>query len=107
MGDGGCVPRFRAAERAAASCVPAILLAVGGAAALAPSGARATDDATNRQPALELRFLDVGQGDASLIRHAGKTVLVDAGETDGIVTILRARGGPAACAVPPAQESRP
>jgi beta-lactamase superfamily II metal-dependent hydrolase len=28
---------------------------------------------------LEIRFLDVGQGDATLIREGGKTVLIDAG----------------------------
>jgi beta-lactamase superfamily II metal-dependent hydrolase len=41
---------------------------------------------------LELRFLNVGQGDAILIRNGGKTVLVDAGETDGIAARLRQLG---------------
>lgn len=76
----------------AASGVPGFLLALGCAAAMATSSPRAPANATNRQPALELRFLDVGQGDATLIRHAGKTVLVDAGEREGIVTVLRALG---------------
>ena len=62
--------------RAAAWCVRVVLLALGGAAAMAPSCARTPANATNRQPVLELRFLDVGQGDAILIRHAGKMVLV-------------------------------
>jgi competence protein ComEC len=49
--------------------------------------------ATAQQPGfLELRFLDVGQGDAILIRNGGKTVLVDAGETDGIAARLRQLG---------------
>lgn len=39
--------------------------------------------------ALEIRFLDVGQGDATLIRHRGRTVLVDAGPSDRIVQRLR------------------
>ena len=41
---------------------------------------------------LELRILDVGQGDAILIRNAGRTVLVDAGETDRIAAQLQALG---------------
>lgn len=36
------------------------------------------------QDILELRFLDVGQGDAALIRHSGSTILVDAGPTNDI-----------------------
>ncbi|MGD0483576.1 MAG: MBL fold metallo-hydrolase, partial [Gemmatimonadales bacterium] len=41
---------------------------------------------------LELRFLDVGQGDAALVRNAGKAVLIDAGPTDAIAGKLRALG---------------
>jgi beta-lactamase superfamily II metal-dependent hydrolase len=41
---------------------------------------------------LELRFLDVGQGDAILIREGGKTALVDAGHSARIVPQLRALG---------------
>src|SRR4051812_9027251 len=36
-----------------------------------------------RAQQLELRFLDVGQGDAILIREGGKTALVDAGHSGG------------------------
>ncbi len=39
---------------------------------------------------LEIRFLDVGQGDAALIRSATKTLLIDAGGSTGVVTYLRA-----------------
>ncbi|HXF96635.1 MAG TPA: ComEC/Rec2 family competence protein [Gemmatimonadales bacterium] len=42
--------------------------------------------------ALELRFLDVGQGDALVIREGGKTALVDAGPSGDILRQLRALG---------------
>lgn len=45
-----------------------------------------------RAQSLELRFLDVGQADAILIRHAGKTALVDAGSSDDIAERLGALG---------------
>lgn len=38
---------------------------------------------------LEIRFLDVGQGDATLIREGGKTVLIDAGGGATIANYLR------------------
>lgn len=41
---------------------------------------------------LELRFLDVGQGDAALIRNQGKTALIDAGRSSTIVDRLQALG---------------
>lgn len=44
------------------------------------------------QPALEIRFLDVGQGDAVLLRSGGRSALVDAGPSDRIVQRLRALG---------------
>lgn len=40
------------------------------------------------QDTLEVRFLDVGQGDAALIRIGGSTVLVDAGPSDDIADRL-------------------
>jgi len=76
MGDGG---RWRAIVVLAA-------LAFGAAAA------RPAPAAAQRPGILELRFLDVGQGDAVLIRNAGKIVLVDAGETDAIAARLRQLG---------------
>ncbi len=39
---------------------------------------------------VEIRFLDVGQADAILIRESGKTALIDAGNGAGILTQLRA-----------------
>ena len=41
---------------------------------------------------LELRFLDVGQGDAAVIREGGKTVLVDAGPSARIMLQLQTLG---------------
>src|SRR3954467_13774923 len=38
---------------------------------------------------LEIRFLDGGQGDATLIREGGKTVLIDAGPSTQIAAYLR------------------
>jgi competence protein ComEC len=39
---------------------------------------------------LEIRFLDVGQGDAALIRTGTKTVLIDAGGSAGVLSYLQA-----------------
>src|SRR5256712_7279048 len=39
---------------------------------------------------LEIRFLDVGQGDAAVIRSGSKTLLIDAGGSAGVVSYLRA-----------------
>src|SRR6266545_503279 len=41
---------------------------------------------------LELRFVDVGQGDAVIIRQGGKTALVDAGRSGEITLQLRGLG---------------
>src|SRR5258708_36341381 len=38
---------------------------------------------------LEIRFLDVSQGDAALVREGGKTVLIDAGPSPAIASYLR------------------
>jgi len=78
MGDGGVRHLLR---RAAIG----LLLA---AAACAPR----RSPAPSASGTLELRFLDVGQGDAALIRNGGKAVLVDAGPTDAIAGKLRALG---------------
>src|ERR1700730_4123427 len=45
-----------------------------------------------RAQQLEMRFLDVGQGDAILIRQAAKTALVDAGRSANIILQLQALG---------------
>ncbi|MDP9348285.1 MAG: MBL fold metallo-hydrolase, partial [Gemmatimonadota bacterium] len=54
-----------------------------------PSAGTAAADTT---PPLELRFLEVGQGDAVLIRSAGRVALVDAGPSDRVAERLRALG---------------
>jgi competence protein ComEC len=41
---------------------------------------------------LEIRFLDVGQGDAVLVRSAGRTALIDAGPSDRVAERLQALG---------------
>lgn len=43
-------------------------------------------------PALLVRFLDVGQGDAVLLSSGGKHALVDTGPADRIASLLRQRG---------------
>src|SRR5437868_6828702 len=45
-----------------------------------------------RAEQLELRFLDVDQGDAAVIREGGKTVLIDAGRSARIAGQLQALG---------------
>lgn len=71
----------------------AVALACAGAALLgAPACVARRVPAPATGGPLELRFLDVGQGDATLIRLAGKTVLVDAGPTDAVLAKLRALG---------------
>jgi competence protein ComEC len=59
---------------------------------VAAVAARPAPATAQQHGVLELRFLDVGQGDAILIRNGGKTVLVDAGETDGIAARLHELG---------------
>lgn len=60
-----------------------------GSRAAAPADTAARDDTAAH---LELRVLDVGQGDAVLIRSDGRTALIDAGPADRIVAQLRALG---------------
>jgi beta-lactamase superfamily II metal-dependent hydrolase len=48
--------------------------------------------ATSARAQLELRFLDVGQGDAILLREGGRAVLIDAGPSGKIVPELRKLG---------------
>lgn len=67
--------------------LPALLLLAGAGAAA--TGGRAPRAAG---PALEIRALDVGQGDAILLRSGGKAALIDAGPSDRVVARLRALG---------------
>jgi competence protein ComEC len=60
----------------------------GGDAATDP----APPPAAGAERALEIRVLDVGQGDAVLLRSGGRTALVDAGPSDRIVQRLRELG---------------
>jgi beta-lactamase superfamily II metal-dependent hydrolase len=69
-----------------AACVRPAPIAERHAAQPAPPVAEAVHDT------LELRVLDVGQGDAILIRNAGRTALVDAGPSDAIAARLKELG---------------
>ena len=62
------------------------------AALPAACAARSSPPAAASGDTLELRVLDVGQGDAILLRGGGAAVLVDAGETDRVTGQLRALG---------------
>ncbi|MDQ6751399.1 MAG: ComEC/Rec2 family competence protein [Actinomycetota bacterium] len=76
--------RSRLALAAASAMVGVILLVVGGGA----TGSRSPPPEQ-----LVMSFLDVGQGDATLLQHRGATVLVDTGPPDGpILTRLRRAG---------------
>jgi competence protein ComEC len=77
---------FRAARRPVV--VAALVVVTGGVAMVGAS------DAPAEPPAgLRITFIDVGQGDATLIQHRRTTVLVDTGPPDGgIVTKLREAG---------------
>ena len=77
---------FRAARRPVT--VAALVVVVGGVALIG------APDAPAEPPAgLRVTFIDVGQGDATLIQHRTATVLVDTGPPDGgIVGKLRRAG---------------
>lgn len=70
----------------------ALLACLSGCAEGAPRTPPPAADAAPAAEPLEMRFLDVGQGDAVLLREAGRTVLVDAGPSDRVVARLRALG---------------
>jgi beta-lactamase superfamily II metal-dependent hydrolase len=67
--------------RAVALVIAAAALLSGGAQAQQPDSAH-----------LELRFIDVGQGDAALLRLGHQAVLIDAGRGDDIVLVLEELG---------------
>lgn len=62
------------------------------APATAVTDAAPTAPAGDTVAALEIHFLDVGQGDAILLRSGGRSALIDAGPSDRIVRQLRALG---------------
>lgn len=47
-----------------------------------PSDVKAQSDATDGIEKLEVHFIDVGQGDATLVKCGGQAMLIDAGEND-------------------------
>jgi competence protein ComEC len=78
--------RWRAARRPAAAATLIALAVLVGLLAASPG-------APPPPSGLRVTFLDVGQGDATLIQHRSATVLVDAGPPDGgIVARLRRAG---------------
>ena len=73
-------------RRARAPMAILALIATGGAVALRPAAA-------SPPSALTVSFLNIGQGDATLIQHAGAAILVDTGPPDGpILARLRQAG---------------
>jgi len=84
------LPLLRGRVRAPRMRRPPVAAALAVAACVAfalPRGAAAP------QPALRISFLDVGQGDATLIQAGGRTVLVDAGPPgDHIASLVRGEG---------------
>lgn len=69
------------------------LLAVGAAAALVALAAWSRLHPPGPPSALTISFLDIGQGDATLVQHAGRSVLIDTGPPDGpILDRLRSAG---------------
>ncbi len=79
-------PRSPLARRARWGCVALVVTA---AAATALMGARAPAAPSD----LTVSFLDVGQGDATLIQHGSAAVLVDTGPPDGPILKLLAEAG--------------
>lgn len=62
------------------------------AAALLLAAPAAFAQAPDSTPPLEIRFIDVGQGDAILVKSGKVGVLVDAGRADDIVLVLAEEG---------------
>jgi competence protein ComEC len=76
------VPRARA---------PALLAALLAVAALGPAGRGTAAPPDPRR--LVVSFLDVGQGDATLLQHGGATILVDTGPPDAPLLARLRRAG--------------
>lgn len=72
------------------------IAAIGALLAYTPTAAGAQTGGASASagvgPGLEMRFLDVGQGDAILLRSGGRTALIDAGPSDLVVRRLRELG---------------
>ena len=86
-------PRGRSIARTLYRLAAAGLAMAGaGAADGIPSPVSLAGAQARLPPALEIRFLDVGQGDAVLIRSGGRAALVDTGPSDAIVGRLRQLG---------------
>jgi competence protein ComEC len=85
---------LRGVRALAGPALPRRLLAVAAVAALLLGGAVALRPTPAAPPAgLRVSFLDVGQGDATLVQHGPHAILVDAGPPDGpVLKRLRAAG---------------
>jgi competence protein ComEC len=71
----------------------AVLAVVATLVAATLAGARRARTSAPAPPPLTISFLDVGQGDATLVQDRGRTVLVDTGPRDGpILARLQAAG---------------